>query len=193
MAAHLSRRQLLRVGIGLGASAAFAPGRSRAQGGPPAPTRIRRSALRLAADDPVFQDYAQAVKLMHELPMTDGRNWRRQARIHADHCVHGGSNFLPWHRHYLNQFERICGQLINKPFALPYWDWSYDRGRIPVAFFDIPELTVEHWNDPGLYSSPNWPGIDTRPIRAIGRASGSRTTRPGAGRSPARTSTGSSG
>lgn len=139
----------------------------------PAMLRVRKSALELPAGDPIFAKYADAVKKMHALPATDKRNWRRQAEIHADRCVHNGIDFLPWHRHYLNQFEKICGQVIGDPtFALPYWDWSLGRGKIPDAFFDRKELTVEHWNDPGVYDTPNWPDIDTRAIRAIGKGVG---------------------
>jgi tyrosinase len=131
--------------------------------------RIRRSATDLAPDDPVFQKYAAAVKKMHELPATDRRSWSKQGQIHADHCAHGGFDFLPWHRHYITQFEKICGQLIGDPtFALPYWDWTRNGGVIPNPFFSINELNVAFWNDSGVYSSDNWGDIDTIGIRAIG-------------------------
>ena len=73
---------------------------------------VRKSALQLQPNDPVFAQYAQAVKAMHALPPADKRSWWQQAKIHADFCIHGDPGFLPWHRNYINQFEQICGQLI---------------------------------------------------------------------------------
>jgi tyrosinase len=44
--------------------------------------------------------------------------------------------FLPWHRAYLIQFERICRKLSGmQDFALPYWDWSTSP-KIPAAYFE---------------------------------------------------------
>ncbi|MEW4570650.1 tyrosinase family protein [Tautonia sp. JC769] len=170
-----SRRRFVQAGLVAGASAVLGSRHGRAGLTPRHANdlRIRKSALELPADDPVFAQYAEAVKRMHQLPETDARNWIRQAKIHADHCVHGGLDFCPWHRHYLNQFEQICGELIGDPsFALPYWDWSFERGKIPDPFFDVDALNVVFWDDPGVYSPPNWPNINSRPIRAIGKGFG---------------------
>lgn len=112
---------------------------------------------------------------MHALPATDRRSWRKQAETHADFCHHGTLEFLPWHRHYLNQFEKICGELIgNADFALPYWDWTIVGGKIPDPFFDVANLNVTHWNDNGQYNAPHWgPGqINTIGIRAIDKGIG---------------------
>lgn len=173
MSSPLTRRGFVKAG----AAATLLFGVTRAGAQPAGPNssslRVRESALRLPPGHPTFAKYAAAVKAMHELPETDGRNWRRQARIHAEHCVHNELDFTAWHRHYLNQFEQICGQLIGDPnFALPYWDWSEGRGQVPDPFFDIPELNVEHWNDPGVFNPPNWPDIDTIAVRAIGKGVG---------------------
>lgn len=135
--------------------------------------RIRHSALDLPATDDVFQQYALAVKKMHALPAADRRNWRRMAETHADFCQHGTTGFLPWHRHYITQFEKICGDLIGNPqFALPYWDWTKQAGKVPDAFFDIPELNVTFWNDNGVYNGIGWGPVDTIGIRVIGKGTG---------------------
>ena len=135
--------------------------------------RVRRDVMELADTDPFFAQYAKAVAAMHALPETDGRNWRRQAKIHADHCKHGQLQFLHWHRHYINFFEAICGELIGEPgFALPYWNWSKKSGVIPAPFFDKPELNVEHWNDPGKYWSANWGPVDTVGKRGLVKGRG---------------------
>ena len=141
---------------------------ARAAGG-----RVRRDVTDLADTDPFFGKYADAVRAMHRLPESDGRSWRRQARIHADSCKHGGLQFLHWHRHYLAFFEGICGELIGDPgFALPYWNWTKKSGVIPAPFFDIDALNVETWNDPGVYSSRNWPDIDTVGRRGLVKGQG---------------------
>ncbi|MEO6606219.1 MAG: tyrosinase family protein, partial [Aeromicrobium sp.] len=46
--------------------------------------------------------------------------------------------FLPWHRMYLIQFERIIAHLTETPnFALPYWDYpSAAQAEIPPAFLE---------------------------------------------------------
>lgn len=130
--------------------------------------RIRQNALLLAADDPIFHQYANAVRLMHELDADDLRSWRKQAEIHPNHCAHGTDHFLPWHRHYLNQFEKICGQLIgDASFALPYWDWSTAGGKIPDAFFEMDELKVTFWNEIGTGAFPNWGAVNSRGVRGM--------------------------
>jgi tyrosinase len=135
--------------------------------------RLRRDVMELADNDPFFGKYAAAVSAMHQLPESDGRNWRRQAKIHADFCKHGRLSFLHWHRHYLAFFETICGELIGDPdFAMPYWNWSKKGGVIPAPFFDTAALNVEHWNDPGVYSSPNWGSVDTVGKRGLVKGQG---------------------
>ena len=130
---------------------------------------MRQNASKMEADDPSLDSYAEAVELMHQLPADDSRNWRRQAEIHPAHCAHGTADFLPWHRHYLNQFEKICGTLLGEPqFALPYWDWTHRGGQIPGAFFRDKRLSVEKWNDNGDgHWPPDWPNVRTRGIRAL--------------------------
>lgn len=170
----LSRRKFLQTSA-LAGSGLVLTSNVSSQSLIPIPLRVRRSALSLPADDPVFTKYAEAVTKMHELPATDPRNWMNQAKIHADRCPHGTNGFLPWHRYYITYFEEICGQLIgDKSFALPYWDWTAQRGIIPDPFFDVQELNVVYWKDSGSYTTPpsGWGTIDTIPIRAIGKSVG---------------------
>lgn len=39
--------------------------------------------------------------------------------------AHGASNFLPWHREYLMEFENRL-RLVNPLVTIPYWDWAND-------------------------------------------------------------------
>ena len=72
--------------------------------------RLRRDVQSLSPSDPFFVEYGQAVQAMHQLPASDPRNWRHQSLIHLNHCPHGLRDFVHWHRHYILNYELICGQ-----------------------------------------------------------------------------------
>jgi tyrosinase len=133
---------------------------------------VRRDVMDMKDNDPFFSDYAKAIQKMHQLA-NDGRNWIAQAKIHADYCHHSELEFLHWHRHYIRFFEMVCAELSgNSQFALPYWNWSKNSGRLPAPFFDRPELNVEHWNDPGQYVGKAWGPIDTVGRRGLDKPHG---------------------
>lgn len=135
--------------------------------------RVRRDVTKLQSSDPFFAHYAAAVKKLHELPANDQRNWRNQSLIHLNHCKHGSPEFPHWHRHYVANFEAICAQMIGVPdFALPYWNWAADRGRIPGPLYDLNELNVTFWNDPSNASSPNWGPVSTVGTRNLAKGQG---------------------
>jgi tyrosinase len=97
---------------------------------------VRRDISTMTPTDPTLQTYRDAVAQMQALPMSDPRNWTRQAQIHQNFCPHGNWFFLPWHRAYLLSFERICQELTGeRKFGLPYWNWSCNR-RIPAPFWE---------------------------------------------------------
>lgn len=98
--------------------------------------------------------YAEGVRLMKarsKANQNDPIGWEYQSRMHGkpnagplqpgepkdwSQCQHGTWFFLPWHRMYLLQFERIIRTLTGEAdFALPYWDYA-DAGelKIPPAF-----------------------------------------------------------
>ncbi|MEX2551493.1 MAG: tyrosinase family protein, partial [Actinomycetota bacterium] len=97
--------------------------------------------------------YAKAVKAMQELSETNPRSWRYQAAIHGragvvpprgapwNECQHATWYFLPWHRMYLFQFERIVRSFVTAAggpadWTLPYWDYSSGApgNALPPAF-----------------------------------------------------------
>ena len=164
----LSRRKFIAVSGATLALSMFSPKKAHAQS-----LRLRRDITTMAPDDPFFQEYSEAVRIMHELPEEDPRSWRNQAIIHANYCPHGGLDFLQWHRHYITFFEEICGELIGDPsFALGYWNWSNNQGRIPSPFFEDGPLNVEFWNDPSNYTTPSgsqtrWGEITTVGVRGL--------------------------
>lgn len=138
MGRTLSRRAFGKVIIGgaLALSAEKLAAEMLKLGGEPGTSsRFRRNIARLPASSPILTTFREAVRLMQTLPLTDPRNWTRQAEIHFNFCPHGNWFFLPWHRAYLFYFEEICRTLTgDTDFALPYWNWSLD-GRIPPAFW----------------------------------------------------------
>jgi tyrosinase len=137
--------------------------------------RLRRDVQSLDPADPFFSKYADAVQRMHALPTSDPRNWRNQALIHINHCPHSAQTFVHWHRHYILNFELICGALIGDAnFALPYWNWSAKNGIIPDPFYDTNQLNVQFWNDPSNAQSDNWSPdqVTTVGIRILSKGQG---------------------
>lgn len=160
-----SRRTLLKMGLS-GLTMPFIL-RGNASG---QQSRTRKNASAMASDDQFFSDYKEAVAAMHAGELDDDmRGWRSQAHIHLEHCPHSRAEFLVWHRIYLAKFEEICGDLIGKQdFALAYWDWTENEGRLPSPFFDEANLNVEHWNDDGSQ-------VGTVAKRALDRDTGLRS------------------
>ncbi len=58
--------------------------------------------------------------------------WFKQDEIHQATHVHGGPEFLPWHREIINRLEEMLRQ-INPQLSLHYWDWTQDPRAIPNA------------------------------------------------------------
>lgn len=56
--------------------------------------------------------------------------WFKQDEIHQATHVHGGPEFLPWHREITNRFERLLRH-INPQLSLHYWDFAEDPRNIP--------------------------------------------------------------
>src|SRR5215210_1334733 len=97
--------------------------------------RTRQNVAGMTSSHPTLAAYRAAVQEMKNLPQSDPRNWVRQAQIHQNNCPHGNWFFLPWHRKYVLDFERICRELSGDPnFALPYWNWTRTRS-IPAPFW----------------------------------------------------------
>jgi tyrosinase len=90
--------------------------------------------------------------------------------------------FFFWHRPYLSYFEDICGTLIgDNTFALPYWNWGDNDGRLPAPFFASGPLNVMSWTDSGSHVGQSWGPIDTVSYR-YGRADFGLKDGPFAGR-----------
>jgi len=115
--------------------------------------RVRKNVWTLPAGDKTLEWYAAAVAKMKERPLTDPVGWRYQAAVHGypnpddgdtdplatpgdalgalpalwNQCQHATSLFLPWHRMFVLQFERIVAFYVANlggppDWALPYWD-----------------------------------------------------------------------
>jgi tyrosinase len=103
--------------------------------------RERKDVYKLLPGDQTLDWYARAVAAMQALPQTDPMSWRYQAAIHGINplptamtgtwaeCQHGSSFFLPWHRMYILNFERIVAMHVANlggptDWALPYWNYT---------------------------------------------------------------------
>ena len=82
--------------------------------------------------------YLRAVELLYKLPATNSLNIPNYAAfvtLHASSTntpyAHGSTDgpFLPWHRWYLWKYEEALQIVSGQCIALPYWDWSKDKGR----------------------------------------------------------------
>ncbi|KAK9051727.1 hypothetical protein SSX86_028355 [Deinandra increscens subsp. villosa] len=117
---------------------------------PPSSTTRVRPAAHLVTKD-YLAKFEKAIELMKALPDDDPRSFKQQAAVHCAYCdgaydqvgfpdlelqVHGSWLFLPFHRHYLYFFEKICGKLIGDPnFAIPFWNWDAPDGmKIPDIY-----------------------------------------------------------
>lgn len=67
-----------------------------------------------------------------ETPVGGVSYWYKQDEIHQATHVHGGPEFLPWHRDQMNRFEAMLRE-INPQLSLHYWDWTQDPRSIPNA------------------------------------------------------------
>jgi hypothetical protein len=156
---------------------------------------IRRN---IAHVDPVERDMLRdAILQMHqryypghrgETPPGGVSWWFKQDEIHQATHVHGGPEFLPWHRELTNRFEELLRQ-INPQLSLHYWDFKEDPRNIPngnigggmtgtVNLFDAnfmgsssisagdPWLTAEFY-DPQAGSPGHLPNRDVTTIRLI--------------------------
>jgi hypothetical protein len=52
-------------------------------------------------------------------------HWFKMDEIHQATHVHGGPEFLPWHREMVNRFEIMIRQ-VDERLSLHYWDWTRD-------------------------------------------------------------------
>ncbi len=142
-------------------------------------TFVRRNiwTLGTAADpwDPVTLGYAHAVQAMQALPLSDPRSWRYQAAIHGlagttpptgapwNECQHATWYFLPWHRMYLYQFERIVRSFViaaggPADWCLPYWNYEGPGANALPRAFRAPKLPGGAANP--LFVSQRAPGIN---------------------------------
>ena len=115
---------------------------------PPPPTNVRSShgtrrwhppqhRIRRPRRAPVLRDAFIELNNRHfpgartDRPPGGGVSWWfKQDEIHQATHVHGGPEFLPWHREIVNRFEAMLRE-INPLLSLHYWDWTQDPRAHP--------------------------------------------------------------
>jgi len=101
--------------------------------------RVRRSVNSMALDDSDLDTYREFVRLMRSRAPTEPVSWVGFANQHGNadsfkFCPHGDWYFLPWHRGFVEMYEKAAAVLMRNPkFAMPYWDWTTLRDY-PEAF-----------------------------------------------------------
>ncbi len=140
-----------------------------------------------------------------DIPTAGGVSWWfKQDEIHQATHVHGGPEFLPWHREIVNRLEEML-RAIDPRLSLHYWDWTQDPRAIPGANLGRGRrgilnlftsdfmggygeredaLIGEPWESAGYYvpgASPHRDDISGNPAdppREVGRSIGRRGTAP---------------
>lgn len=132
-----TRRHVLQISAASAALSALSPHGAVAQTVP-----VRRSLHDMDLDDPVLVSLRDFVTAMKD-PSRNGQpvSWVSFASIHGtasgfNMCPHGNWYFLPWHRAYLQMYERAVRSITgNAQFAMPFWDWTA-HPDFPAAFGD---------------------------------------------------------
>ncbi len=88
-------------------------------------------------------------------------HWFKQDEIHQATHVHGGPEFLPWHRELVNRLEIMLRQ-VDPRLSLHYWDWTRDAS--PLFTTSFMGSGSSNAGDPWLAAAFYVPGAD--PYRA---------------------------
>ncbi len=117
------------------------------------PTRLPVSSPGATTVLDTFAAAVAAMKARSTVDEADPFGWFYQSRMHGrpdggarrqgepedwSACKHGQWYFLPWHRMYLLQFERLVRWITSDDtWCLPYWDYpDASRAQVPAAFLD---------------------------------------------------------
>lgn len=102
---------------------------------------IRRSILDVDASERLL--LKNAIVELHNRHFSGNRTdvppggvsyWFKQDEIHQATHVHGGPEFLPWHREFVNRFEIMLRQVDHR-LSLHYWDWTRDASPLFTSSF----------------------------------------------------------
>lgn len=123
---------------------------------------IRRNIATVDADERLA--LVAAIKELNARHYAGNRNetptggvswWFKQDEIHQATHVHGGPEFLPWHRELCNRFEQLI-RTIDPRLSLHYWDWTTDPSPLftPDVMGSRNGAAGEPWLSAGFYD-PN--------------------------------------
>jgi len=88
----------------------------------------------------VYDQFVQLHMLTLTYAIDNGGNW-----------AHKTPAFLPWHRVFLDQFERAL-QSVDSTVTLPYWDWTVDSSPDPAKN----KLFADDFMGPAGDSTQSW-------------------------------------
>jgi tyrosinase len=103
-------------------------------------------------------NYVNANKCLFRLPARSGlpgtkNRWDDLVAVHQrmSRTVHGTGQFLPWHRYYLNVFERMLREECAYRGPMTWWDETRDAGRFSAS----PIFSMTHFGRGPLKTSTN--------------------------------------
>lgn len=92
-----------------------------------------------AAIDPQLTRLAYGIGVMEARDPEDPTSWWFQIELHQQQAQHNVYHFLPWHRMYLNSFERILQEAAGvSPLVLPNWNPDIPARRVLPLLFRAP-------------------------------------------------------
>ncbi|MCX5302706.1 tyrosinase family protein [Streptomyces sp. NBC_00160] len=117
-------------------------------------------------DDDEVEALIKAIKDLNTRPYPGSRGdypaggvtlWFKQDEIHQATHVHGGPEFLPWHRELCNRFEQLL-RSVDPRLSLHYWDWRTDPAPLftPLTWGSAKGDVGEPWLSARFYV----PGAD---------------------------------
>ena len=101
------------------------------------------------------------ITVIKELIAATGNPYGKLVADHADmmHNMHGSmgpvgrQRFLPWHRRYLLQLEKMM-QAIDPLCFIPYWKWSVNRAVPPWMVGFTPKVNVPGFGNIQVVRTP---------------------------------------
>ncbi|MDF3142080.1 MULTISPECIES: tyrosinase family protein [unclassified Streptomyces] len=121
---------------------------------------IRRNIAQVDADEvSAFIDAIKQLQTRHypgnrdDFPVGGVSQWYKQDEIHQATHVHGGPEFIPWHRELCNRFEQLI-RSVDPRLSLHYWDWTTDPSPLftPSVMGSKSGEAGEPWLSAGFYN-----------------------------------------
>ncbi|KAJ3515550.1 hypothetical protein NLJ89_g1689 [Agrocybe chaxingu] len=167
---------LLNIAAVVQSATATSPDPEKSPSGKPkCSTLLRRKEWRTLSNAEK-KNYIDAVKCLQSRPAVNPAFPEAQSRyeeFQAYHMltadfIHAVGHFLPWHRRYVQLYDRAMRKDCGYKGATPYWDWSQDAddaaGLTSAPVWD-PVTGFGGNGVPGTYTLPTGPDVNFTAMR----------------------------